>query len=35
MVVMPNDTTPLLGLPILGAIGKFTIDMANNQLTFG
>jgi clan AA aspartic protease (TIGR02281 family) len=33
--VLPDGTEPLLGLPVLNAIGKFTIDSANRQLIFG
>lgn len=35
MSVVPDGTEMLLGLPILNAIGRFTIDSANHQLTFG
>jgi hypothetical protein len=34
MSVVPDSVEQLLGLPILNAIGKFTIDGANRQLTF-
>ena len=33
--VSVSDGMALLGLPVLNAIGKFTIDSAHNQLTFG
>lgn len=33
--VVKDGVTMLLGLPVLNSIGKFTIDGANQQLTFG
>jgi hypothetical protein len=33
--VSVSDGMTLLGLPVLNAIGKFTIDSANNRLIFG
>lgn len=33
--VTADGVEMLLGLPVLNAIGKFTIDSANHQLTFG
>lgn len=32
MTVTPDVANPLLGLPVLTSIGKFTIDAENNQL---
>jgi hypothetical protein len=34
MSVAPNSAMTLLGLPVLNAIGKFTIDSTNHQLIF-
>jgi hypothetical protein len=33
--VVPDDADMLLGLPLLNAIGRFTIDAANHKLIFG
>jgi clan AA aspartic protease (TIGR02281 family) len=35
MLVSPDGADNLPGLPVLAAIGKFTIDAANSQLLFG
>ena len=35
MLVSPDGVDMLLGLPVLNAIGKFTIDAANSQLLLG
>jgi predicted aspartyl protease len=35
MLVSPDSADMLLGLPILNAIGKFTVDAANSQLLLG
>jgi clan AA aspartic protease (TIGR02281 family) len=33
--IAPTGATPLLGFTILNRVGRFTIDMAAGQLTFG
>jgi hypothetical protein len=33
--VAPNEGGSLLGLPALGSMGKFSIDMAKLELTVG
>jgi clan AA aspartic protease (TIGR02281 family) len=35
MLVSPDGVDMLLGLPVLNAIGKFTVDAANSQLLLG